>query len=81
MLPRRDSNSRNNTSSIRGLPLAHRGDRPYNVECLTTWQKIKNMSTAVLGNPEINVVLLMSEQGNTSRTQNRRRVRVIPVVY
>ena len=28
--PRRDSNSRTNTSSIRGLPLVHRGDR-----CLT----------------------------------------------
>ena len=25
--PRRDSNSRTNTSSIRGLPLVHRGDR------------------------------------------------------
>ena len=28
--PRRDSNSRTNTSSIRGLPLVHRGDRLYN---------------------------------------------------
>ena len=27
--PRRDSNSRTNTSSIRGLPLDHRGDRLY----------------------------------------------------
>ena len=27
ILPRRDSNSRTKTSSIRGLPLDHRGDR------------------------------------------------------
>ena len=27
--PRRDSNSRTSTSSIRGLPLVHRGDRLY----------------------------------------------------
>ena len=27
--PRRDSNSRTNASSIRGLPLVHRGDRQY----------------------------------------------------
>ena len=32
--PRRDSNSRINTSSIRGLPLVHRGDRPLDMMCL-----------------------------------------------
>ena len=30
--PRRDWNSRINTSSIWGLPLVHRGDRPFDVE-------------------------------------------------
>ena len=39
--PRRDSNSWSNTSSIRGLPLVHRGDRLCTrliVFCLVSWR-------------------------------------------
>ena len=43
--PRRDSNSRTNTSSsIRGLPLVHRGDR--RLETINTWQLLLRSSNS-----------------------------------